>query len=113
MCAFWVAQLLSLVGEALDLKALQKKQADAVKKIRETQGEDKAAKVELLKLKTQLLWAYAGVVTRLANLTYSANGWNLTENVLGQQFSEKTCTYAGLLSAVLALAKNVDAAASK
>jgi len=116
MTAFWFAQLLALIGEAIDLRTLLAKQADLVKKVRAAApGSDdaKAAKIELLKLKTQLLWGFAGIASRLGNLTYSANGWRLTEKVLGSQFSEKTCAYAGLMSGVLALAKTVHGHATK
>jgi len=84
MLFFWFGQAFALAGDVMDM----------------LQTTDAKKRQDL----------YLNLVIRLGNLTYSSNGWNLSTNVLGSPFSEKTCAYAGLIAGAVALYKSAMSA---
>lgn len=104
MCAFWFAQLFGLAGDFMDYQALMKKFKADKKTLTKAEVDD---------VKVQFLWFYAAFIARCGNMVYSANGWNLSDTVLGAPFSEKTCAYAGLIAGVLNMMKNASVANAK
>jgi hypothetical protein len=96
MFAFWWSQFFGLLVEIMDYQALLK-----------AHHKNKATLTprELDEHRAKVMWCYLGFIARFGNLTYSSNGWKLSDNILGGPFSEKTCAYAGLTAGVISMFK--------